>query len=164
MILADRLTAATSPLAAFAGLSIGLLVLKMTREHRDNDQTLSGSPKRTEQPEPAGQLRLVTAALQCSADQARGTAADAGSGWSAGPSRAARAGGGDAAPRTDRAAEDRQGLLRDASLIRQAAAVSGERLGQRALARELRSRGHRFSNEHLHDIAAGVGLAAEQAA
>jgi Protein of unknown function (DUF2637) len=31
VILADRLTAATSPLAAFAGLSVGLLVLKMTR-------------------------------------------------------------------------------------------------------------------------------------
>jgi hypothetical protein len=30
VILADRLTAATSPLAAFAGLAIGLLVLKMT--------------------------------------------------------------------------------------------------------------------------------------
>ena len=30
--LADRLTAATSPLAAFAGLSVGLLVLKMTRQ------------------------------------------------------------------------------------------------------------------------------------
>jgi hypothetical protein len=33
VILADRLTAATSPLAAFAGLSVGLLVLKMTRPH-----------------------------------------------------------------------------------------------------------------------------------
>jgi hypothetical protein len=32
--LADRLTAAASPLAAFAGLSVGLLVLKMTRLHR----------------------------------------------------------------------------------------------------------------------------------
>jgi hypothetical protein len=32
VILADRLTAATSPLAAFAGLAIGLLVLKMTRQ------------------------------------------------------------------------------------------------------------------------------------
>ena len=31
VIMADRLTAATSPLAAFAGLAIGLLVLKMTR-------------------------------------------------------------------------------------------------------------------------------------
>src|SRR5690348_7067188 len=32
VILADRLTAATSPLAAFAGLSVGLLVVKMTRQ------------------------------------------------------------------------------------------------------------------------------------
>ena len=32
VILADRLTAVTSPLAAFAGLSVGLLVLKMTRQ------------------------------------------------------------------------------------------------------------------------------------
>ena len=31
VILADRLTAATSPIAAFAGLSVGLLVVKMTR-------------------------------------------------------------------------------------------------------------------------------------
>ena len=31
VILADRLTAATSPVAAFAGLTVGLLVLKMTR-------------------------------------------------------------------------------------------------------------------------------------
>lgn len=31
VILADRLTAATSPVAAFAGLAIGLLVLKVTR-------------------------------------------------------------------------------------------------------------------------------------
>jgi hypothetical protein len=30
--VADRLTAATSPLAAFAGLSVGLLVVKMTRQ------------------------------------------------------------------------------------------------------------------------------------
>jgi hypothetical protein len=32
VILADRLTAAASPIAAFAGLSVGLLVLKMTRQ------------------------------------------------------------------------------------------------------------------------------------
>src|SRR5437016_7317690 len=35
VILADRLTAATSPVAAFAGLAIGLLVLKMTRQRTD---------------------------------------------------------------------------------------------------------------------------------
>ncbi len=33
VILVDRLTAATSPIAAFAGLAIGLLVLKMTRQY-----------------------------------------------------------------------------------------------------------------------------------
>ena len=33
VLLTDRLTAATSPLAAFAGLSVGLLVVKMTRPH-----------------------------------------------------------------------------------------------------------------------------------
>ncbi len=155
VILADRLTAATSPLAAFAGLSIGLLVLKMTREHqnRDNTQTLSGSPERS------GQLRLV-AVRQTSDDQAAGTTAVAGPGWPPAPSHAARAEGCDAATGT----EDRQGLLRDASLIRQAANASGERLSQRGLARELRSRGHRFSNEHLHGIAASIGLAAGQAA
>ena len=32
MIVADRLTAASSPIAAFAGLSVGLLVVKMTRQ------------------------------------------------------------------------------------------------------------------------------------
>ncbi len=36
VLLSDRLTAATSPLAAFAGLSVGLLVLKMTREQTSN--------------------------------------------------------------------------------------------------------------------------------
>ncbi len=35
VIAADRLTAATSPLAAFAGLAIGLPVLKMTRQRNE---------------------------------------------------------------------------------------------------------------------------------
>src|ERR1039458_9325100 len=44
--LADRLTAATSPLAAFAGLSVGLLVVKMTRPpaHRRPAATLMLAP------------------------------------------------------------------------------------------------------------------------
>src|SRR5216683_1902479 len=33
VLLADRLTAAASPLAAFAGLTVGLLVLRMNRQH-----------------------------------------------------------------------------------------------------------------------------------
>ena len=44
VILADRLTAATSPLAAFAGLSVGLLVLKMTRQHAAAHPGRTGTP------------------------------------------------------------------------------------------------------------------------
>jgi hypothetical protein len=55
-------------------------------------------------------------------------------------------------------------LLRDAIAIRQQAAACGERLSQRALARQLRLRGHRFPNDHLQQIAQSVGLAAGRAA
>ena len=44
--LADRLTAATSPLAAFAGLSVGLLVVKMTRQSANSCPRGSGTAKR----------------------------------------------------------------------------------------------------------------------
>jgi hypothetical protein len=55
-------------------------------------------------------------------------------------------------------------LLREASLICQAAAAKGERITQRALARELRGHGHRFSNGHLRGIATTVGMGTEKAA
>jgi hypothetical protein len=67
-------------------------------------------------------------------------------------------------PRPAEEAGSRRDLLREAHLICQAAAAKGERISQRALARELRGHGHRFSNEHLHGIAANVGLGTEQAA
>ena len=41
VVLADRLTAATSPLAAFAGLTVGLLVLRMNRQ-----QAAASTPER----------------------------------------------------------------------------------------------------------------------
>ena len=55
-------------------------------------------------------------------------------------------------------------LLRDAQTIGQEAAACGQRLSQRALARQLRDRGHRFPNEQLHQIAEGIGLTAARAA
>jgi hypothetical protein len=55
-------------------------------------------------------------------------------------------------------------LLRDARVIAQNAAAGGQRLSQRTLARELRSRGHRFPNDHLHQIAETIGLAHRTAA
>jgi hypothetical protein len=56
------------------------------------------------------------------------------------------------------------GLLRDATAIYQYAAARGERLSQRALARQLRLRGHRFPNDHLYQIAKSAGLAPGRAA
>jgi hypothetical protein len=55
VILADRLTAATSPVAAFAGLAIGLLVLKMTRQQvqpaTSNLHASAHQPSRPAQPD-----------------------------------------------------------------------------------------------------------------
>jgi len=55
-------------------------------------------------------------------------------------------------------------LQRAANSICQDAARRGERLSQRALARQLRERGHRFPNEHLHLLATSIGLADGHAA
>ncbi len=55
-------------------------------------------------------------------------------------------------------------LLRAASTLCQDAALRGERLSQRALARQLRERGHRFPTEHLRLIASSIGLAQGNAA
>ena len=130
VILADRLTAATSPLAAFAGLSVGLLVLKMTRQHADTRSRGARPP-----------AALVLEARPAGADRLpRSTAG-------AGPSgHVRRAGDGDG---QGGSLEADPGLLRAASAIYQDAATRGERLSQRKLARQLRGHGHRFPNDHL---------------
>jgi hypothetical protein len=143
VILADRLTAAASPVAAFAGLSVGLLVVKMTRQRRR---------ARAEEP------RIVPALVL--APPVAATVADA------------EPGGGPAAPirwpgevtRHRNGVGPRPGVLRDARAIYQDAAARGERLSQRMLARQLRGHGHRFPNEHLRLIADSIGLAAGKAA
>jgi hypothetical protein len=145
VILADRLTAATSPVAAFAGLSVGLLVLKMTRRHAD---------ARTRGARPLA--ALVLAARPVDADRFPRSTAAASSGG-----HVRRAGGED---RQGGGLEPDPGLLRDASAIYHDAATRGERLSQRKLARQLRSHGHRFPNEHLRRIADSIGLTAGQAA
>ena len=147
VIVADRLTAATSPVAAFAGLAIGLLVLKMTRE-----QTGVTVPEMT-----TG-AALVLAPSPAGADavcpRERGsviTRADTPSGQAGQP-------GDGADGRPDLL------LLRAAAGICQDAAARGERLSQRALARQLRQHGHRFPNQHLRLIATSIGLAQGNAA
>lgn len=95
--LADRFTAAVSPLAAFAGLMLGLLVLKMNSSQRVSEAR--ANPALVAAPNPHG------------------------------------------------------GLLADAARLLQEAQLSGRTLTRRALAVQLRERGHRFSNESLRDIA-----------
>ena len=96
--IADRVTAAVSPVAAFAGLMIGLLVVKMSGRE------------------------TVTVPLAVARD-------------------------------------DRDALLADAAQIMEGARADGLTVSQRALAAQLRERGHRFSNQALRDIA-GVTSAA----
>ncbi len=63
-------------------------------------------------------------------------------------------------------ADGRPGLLlvHAATVICGEAAARGERLSQRALARQLRDHGHRFPNEDLRLIAASIGLSQSDAA
>ena len=103
--VADRLTAAASPVAAFAGLMIGLLVLKMGRNLV-----------------PARPLAVVASD---SLDDP---------------------------------------LLEDAARILEEAEASGERVSQRALAAQLRERGHRFSNAQLRRLADDAGAVHERRA
>jgi len=142
--LADRLTAATSPVAAFAGLTVGLLVLKMTRQR---------SFARASEPRVATALVLAPSPStnQAAPPEARG-----------GPSAHLYHAGDAARHRSDMGPHP--GLLRDASAIYQDAAARGERLSQRTLARRLRGHGHRFPNEHLRLIADSIGLTASRAA
>jgi hypothetical protein len=127
-ILADRLTAATSPLAAFAGLYVGLLVLKMTRLHIEpaHEQPLDAA-NQPEQLAHPGQLGVV---LTQPADVPA---------WP--PARPATAGSEPTPARPGIPADSppgRHGLLREATRIYQAAAANGDRISQRPLARQLR--------------------------
>jgi hypothetical protein len=146
VILADRLTAATSPLAAFAGLSVGLLVVKMTRRQAD-------VPTRASVPAAA----LVLATHRAGGSRYPPWSADR---TAAGHSRPDV----DLARSSSSAMDADPGLLDAASAIFQDAAARGERLSQRMLARQLRGHGHRFPNEHLRQIADSIGLTPGQAA
>ena len=144
VILADRLTAATSPVAAFAGLTVGLLVLKMTRQRRF---------AHVQEPHVATALVLAPplAPNGAAPPEARG-----------GPSAHLHCA--DDATRHRSDTGPHPGLLHDASAIYRDAAARGERLSQRTLARRLRGHGHRFPNEHLRWIADSIGLTANRAA
>ena len=130
--IADRLTAAASPLAAFAGLTIGLLVLKMTRQQPTHNRDTAITP--------AG-LILASRLLTPSA-----------------PSRGQVPAGAVSELRAARSGRTANHLLEDASEILRAARARGDKLSQRLLAAQLRDRGHRFSNAGLREIAVAIGL------
>ena len=143
--LADRLTAAASPLAAFAGLTVGLLVLRMNRQ-----RTADASPAAS-----APFLHLVPArAAGVSGHHEAATGPVGASGSAAVQDQPVALAAGDAPNETG---PDPQ-LLEQAGAIYRSAAQRGERLSQRALAQRLRREGHRFPNQHLHPIAVAIGL------
>jgi hypothetical protein len=147
VILADRLTAATSPIAAFAGLSVGLLVLKMTRQrfHVSEQEPRIVPALVLAPPPPPPPGSMASGAQPCGSPAANGS-------WVGEVVRY----------RSDRG--PRPGVLRDARAIYRNAAARGERLSQRTLARQLRGHGHRFPNEHLRLIADSIGLSTGKAA
>jgi hypothetical protein len=123
---ADRLTAATSPVAAFAGLMIGLLVLKMNRDRS-----------------PAG-IRVASHVygLSLASPLAPTDEADEPSG------------DGPAAEPVPAGLSCKDPLLvADAAQIISTAQSKGEAISRRVLAAQLRARGHRFSNAQLQNIA-----------
>jgi hypothetical protein len=136
--IADRLTAATSPLAAFSGLTIGLLVLKMTRQR--------ALPKEWTAITPAG----LILASRLFADRMIPRRPDC-------P---------DAPGAMHESETDRSGdlLLSDASQILEDARARGDQVSQRYLAAQLRIRGHRFPNAQLGLIAGAIGLTPERRA
>jgi hypothetical protein len=148
--LTDRMTAATSPLAAFAGLTVGLLVLRMNRQQAARAERASAAmrvlwPLTAAATGGNGQLAPVAAGVGVPGgaavmDQSHAPTVNGG-GQAGGPYAGAGA-----------------RLLEEANRIYQTAAAHGQRLSQRALARQLRGRGHRFPNDQLRGIAAAIGL------
>jgi len=132
--MADRITAATSPAAAFAGLMIGLLVLKMSQRRFGDEERATD----------AG-VDLVAANHPAVA------------GSSAAPEE-------DPAALPDSRSPQRYSILQDAVEIFEAGSVNGQVVSRRALAARLRERGHRFSNAQLSAIAGAAAPAADRQA
>lgn len=150
-LLADRLTAAASPLAAFAGLTVGLLVLRMNRQRATTrlisstvgqPHPITVTPDRGNGHPPAPVPSVTGPVNGVNQTQTR---------------RSTLSGEARGRQGVSPAAIDESPLLKDAASIYQTAAARGEQLSQRALARILRGRGHKFPNQSLRTIAVAIG-------
>lgn len=172
---ADRMTAATSPLTAFAGLAIALLVLKLTRPSTSSIPT-PASESATEAVTSTALLLLAGAASRASqpapypvqlAPSPPLRSVDGDTAKTYQPDQDVRASAPEPATHAPNisygtpAADSRQSrLFRDARAIFAKTNDRGIRLTQRALAAELRNRGHKVPNAKLKHISAAIGLAA----
>jgi hypothetical protein len=134
--MADRITAATSPVAAFAGLMIGLLVIKM------GQRRFGGERRATE-------VGVDLVAANHPAAVAGGSAAGSKE---------------DPAALPDPRSPQHCSILQDAVEIFEAGSVNGQVVSRRALAAQLRERGHQFSNSQLSAIANAAAPAADRRA
>jgi hypothetical protein len=151
VLLVDRLTAAASPLAAFAGLTVGLLVLRMNRHHATTSRTLSTVDHLHPVPVTPGHSNGHSASVPWVLGGINGLNQDQAKQPT--PDEAARA-----SASISPAANGASPLLEDAEFLYRTAIARGEQISQRALARTLRGRGHRFPNESLRSIALAIGL------
>jgi hypothetical protein len=147
--MADRLTAATSPLAAFAGLTVGLLVLRMNRQRGADRSAAATGPWLRLVPAGAAGVDSPHVAMDSVGVPASGAVQD---------QSASLAADGGALGDTATGLGPDPRLLEQAGMIYRSAAERGERLSQRALARRLRREGHRFPNQQLRPIAVAIGL------
>jgi hypothetical protein len=150
----DRMTAATSPLAAFAGLAIALLVLKRTRRRQPGPSgrlTTDGSLRLLNRIPPRlmtvwrpGALTDAVSALKASDESAN--------------PRAPRPGSSTISAKVDGTTDLEPHIVRDARDLKAQHRRAGTRLSRRQLAKHLRSRGHTLANDRLPEIAEAIGL------
>lgn len=146
----DRLTAATSPLAAFAGLAIALLVLKQTRSPsarpqlrrhgvRCTGRKLGVGPRtcRLSTATPTPLVRLRRSVHRPVIRVRAPFPLPAGSSSQPG---------------------DEPPIVQDARALRTEYERSGTRLSRRELAIQLRARGHTLANSRIRELADAIGL------
>ena len=148
VLTVDRLTAATSPLAAFAGLAIALLVLKQTRSAPAQRPQWRGSTSRRMPHVSRGEFRLPTPVTPVTMPLRTSS-----------PREAAYLNA--VLPYSNRPEPGPSGessVVRAAQQLRAEYDQRGTRLSRRQLAAQLRARGYTISNARIPEIAVEIGI------